>query len=343
MLEGSGLICAYILNGSGKAQPLTWDEIRAWKPEDGVLWVHVERNHTDTMAWLEHEAGIEEIVLDALLEEETRPRFTKHKNGLLLFLRGVNLAPGADPEDMVSVRFWIEEHRVISIRIKSNRKILAVTDVRNGLNEGTGPKNIGDLIVMIASGLFRRMDPVLNGMEERLDTIEENILTGEMGVLRHDIAHLRIRSTKLRRYVAPQREIMTGLCNIGMAWVTEEHKAYFRETYEQLARHVEALDLIRERATVIQDEVVNNMTERLNRNMFILSTLTALFLPLGFLTGLFGINIGGLPGVGDPYAFPIFMGLLILITATVLFLLKIYFFRERKKRQDAAAALHKGE
>lgn len=337
MLQGSGLICAHLLDGQGGSKLLNWEGVRAWKPGDGVLWVHLERNHTDSTAWLEHEAGIEDIVRYALQEDETRPRFTKHKHGLLLFLRGVNLAPGAEPEDMVSVRFWIEEHRVISVRIKSNRRVLAVTDVRKHLKEGTGPNNIGDLVVMVASSLFRRIEPVLNGMEEQLDTIEENILVKEMGILRHDIAHLRIRSTKLRRYIAPQREVMSGLCNVGMKWVTESHKAYFHENYEQLARYIDALDMIRERASVIQDEISNNMSERLNRNMFILSTLTALFLPLGFLTGLFGINIGGLPGVGDPYAFPIFMGLLVLITVIVLFVIKVYFFKEKKRHAMEAA------
>ena len=64
---------------------------------------------------------------------------------------------------------------------------------------------------------------------------------------------------------------------------------------------------------MISDEVTNILTERLNKNMYALSVVAAIFLPLGFLTGLLGINIGGIPGAENPQAFVVICGMLALV------------------------------
>lgn len=323
---GSGLVCSYLFDGAGKGKPCTWEDIRSWKPEDGVIWVHLERDFEDTKNWLYNEANIDRLAIDALVAEETRPRFTKHEDGMLLFLRGVNLLLGGDPEDMISIRIWIEDHRIISVRL---RRSMAIRDIREAIAAGKGPQDQGDFVVMISSFLFARMEPVLTGMEDNLDTIEQTVLTGDLENLRREIAHLRIRSTILKRYIAPQREVMLGLCNAHIHWVTNDHKSHLQENHEHLTRYVEALDMIRERATIIQDEISNTMSERLNKNMYLLSLLTAIFLPLGFMTGLFGINIGGLPGVNNPHAFLYFMLGLAMSTGVMVYLFWLYLARKK--------------
>ena len=65
------------------------------------------------------------------------------------------------------------------------------------------------------------------------------------------------------------------------------------------------------------------MTERMNQTMYIISVFTAIFLPLGLLTGLLGINVGGMPGVESPAAFWIVCGLLLVISAGLVLLLKM--------------------
>jgi len=103
-MSEEGLVAAYRLDGRGGGTPLDWDGIGAWQPGDGVLWVHLNRQFEDAQRWLRERSGLDEVVVEALLAEETRPRCVPMGNGVMLFLRGVNLNPGADPEDMVSIR-----------------------------------------------------------------------------------------------------------------------------------------------------------------------------------------------------------------------------------------------
>ncbi|MGB2009788.1 MAG: CorA family divalent cation transporter, partial [Cycloclasticus pugetii] len=82
------------------------------------------------------------------------------------------------------------------------------------------------------------------------------------------------------------------------------------------------LDTIRERAQIVKDELVTGLSDRLNKNMYMLSVVAAIFLPLGFLTGLLGINVGGIPGANNEAAFWIFMGILALIILAQVWLFK---------------------
>ena len=86
-----------------------------------------------------------------------------------------------------------------------------------------------------------------------------------------------------------------------------------REVGDRLVRHIEDLDAVRERAAVVQEELLSRMSEQMNSRMYVLSVVAAIFLPLGFLTGLLGINVGGIPGADYPLAFLMFIGMLVVV------------------------------
>jgi len=89
--------------------------------------------------------------------------------------------------------------------------------------------------------------------------------------------------------------------------------AHFRELADETTRYVEELDSIRERASVVQDEVLNRLTERQNRNSYVLTVVAAVMLPLSFVTSLFGVSVSGIPFAGDPNAFLVLLWILALI------------------------------
>ena len=107
--------------------------------------------------------------------------------------------------------------------------------------------------------------------------------------------------------------------------VSMEEKIQLRETTDHLTRFIEDLDSVKDRAVVCQEEVNNNLTEQMNNRMFVLSIVAAIFLPLGFLTGLLGINVGGIPGADYNNAFVIFILILIVVVVA-----QVWIFRKKK-------------
>lgn len=308
------LIYSYLLDGNGGGTLMTTKDIDEWKPRDGILWVHLDYSAEGAEQWLTQHSGLPEVCAQALLHEETRPRATAVAGGILMSLRGVNLNPSANAEDMVSVRVFADANRIISTR---HRRLLSVSDIVTELDEDRGPKDTGEFLQSLVKGLTERMEGTIDAIEERTDELEDIVISGGKNGLRSELSAVRREAIMLRRYLAPQREALAKLSGEQQAkWLTEAHRIGLRETSDHLLRLLENLDSARDRAAVVQEELVNHMSEQMNQRMYVLSLVAAIFLPLGFLTGLLGINVGGIPGADNSTAFYWFIAILSGLTAT---------------------------
>ncbi|MFZ4126281.1 MAG: CorA family divalent cation transporter, partial [Rickettsiales bacterium] len=86
-------------------------------------------------------------------------------------------------------------------------------------------------------------------------------------------------------------------------WLHIADKRLLQECYDRMTRYVEDLDAVRDRAQIVHDELVFSLNDKLNKNTFLLSTISAIFLPLTFFTGLLGMNVRGIPIADNPMAF----------------------------------------
>lgn len=317
------ILFSYAFDGKGGGTPLYGDAICQRLKDDALAWVHLDANHPNTRNWLEDNiAYLDPFIIEALLDDATRPRLTQIGDGALIFLRGVNLNENADPEDMVTIRLWIDAHRIISMR---RRKLKAAVDIKEKLKKNKGPKDAGEFIGMLAEQLFDRMEPVLGELDDTTDDIEEKILESTDSSLREAIVDVRKQAITFRRYMAPQREAIGQLRMADLSWLSDINRRHLQESYNQVTRYVEDLDAIRERSQIVKDELANILADKLNKNMYVLSVIAAIFLPLGFLTGLLGINVGGIPGAENTDAFAVFCGIL-----AVLVLLQVALFKKFK-------------
>jgi zinc transporter len=165
----------------------------------------------------------------------------------------------------------------------------------------------------------------VDNLEEELDSLEEDLIEGSVKELRPRLSGLRRQAVTLRRYLAPQRDVLARLSLESIPWIKDAHRARFRETADRTTRYVEDLDATRERAAVTQEELTAKLQDRMNRNMYVLSLVAAIFLPLGFLTGLLGINVGGIPGSESQIAFVIVCAFLVIIAVAEF---SLFYFRK---------------
>jgi len=300
MSEQGGLIYAAVLDGKGNGREIGWAEIENWTADQGLLWVHLDRTGAQVQNWLTQHSEIDPVICQTLLQEGARPRILTVGEAMLVILRGVNLNPGADPEDMVGVRIWLERDRIITLRY---RRLMAVNDIRESVAAGQGPKSSGEFLLRLSDGLIGRMGPVIAELDDRVDQLEEEVLTAQSAALRARLGAIRREAIALRRYLAPQRDVMSRLPMEQVSWLEAAQKAHLREIADRTLRYVEDLDAARERAAVTQDELNNRLADQMNKTMYVLTVVAAILLPPGLITGLFGINVGGMPGVENPWAF----------------------------------------
>ena len=255
-----------------------------------------------TFLRLESSAGILLVLatIAALLAGETRPRSAFNEQGLLIVLRGVNTNPGADPEDMVSVRIWIDAKRIISSR---RRKLLSIQDVRESLKSGDGPTSSGNFLGVVVERLADRIGDFVDAIEERMDAAEEEIASGRSLDFRQRLSASRRQIAHVRRFLAPQRDALDRLNRQSCEWLTEPDAHSLRQESDRITRYLEDLDLAKERAIVLQEELLSQIAQEQNSRMYVLSVVAAIFLPLTFVTGLLGMNVGGLPGLESKLGF----------------------------------------
>ncbi|MDG2004011.1 MAG: zinc transporter ZntB [Novosphingobium sp.] len=317
-----GLLFGCLLDGLGGAQLCNWQEIENLPPEGSRLWIHLDNASNRAERWLRKHSGIPEAVVSALLAKESRPRSMRVGEGLLAIMRGINLNPGADPEDMVAIRMWVEKDWLITVR---HERLMTPRDVLSDLiADRRGAESIPALFVALSERLSLRMNDMIIKLEDRLGELEERVETETPSALRSKLAKLRQECVSLRRYLSPQREALANLQYDMPDWLGDTERMGLRETTDRTMRYLEDLDAARDRTMVVLDELANKMAERMNETMYSLSIVAAIFLPLGFITGLLGINVGGMPGVDSEMAFWITCGLIgVLVVIEVLILRRL--------------------
>lgn len=309
--------CAFFFDGKGHATEIDITESQLI-PKQGFTWAHLVQSDPQTADWMAT-TKLPPIILAALTAEETRPRCTPHGDGAVVILRGVNLNEGARAEDMISIRLWVTKTSVVSYAL---RPLMAVEDLKTATLGPNPARSTGELISRLTRRLADRAEPTVAELNEELDAVEETLLSDSALPDRTALSEIRRTAITLRRYMLPQRDALTTLLIQDFSWLSQSDLTHLREATDRITLLAEELDTIRDRAQLVQEQILDKRSEAMNRQLFILSAVAAIFLPLGLITGLLGINVGGIPGVENPNAFWIVCAALVGLTGVLIWLFR---------------------
>jgi zinc transporter len=322
--EQPGLRFACVLDGRGGCYDLGWDQLGSWRPQQGVLWVHLERDDEHAQRWVREQSGIDPIVAEALLAEDTRPRIDDYDDSLLAVLRGVNRGDEDRKLDLVPIHLWVDAHRLISLRDRDHF-LMALRHIREALVAGKGPKNTGELFSSIAEKIVAYLEPTIAELEDDADELDDTLLERDSLQCRQALSEMRRQSIHLRRYLAPQREALFRLQVEDATWLSKRDKIRMREVTDKLLRYLENLDSIRDRATILHEDLAAQIAEQQARATNRLTLVTAILLPPSLIAGLLGSNVEGIPFHDQPWAF---YG--VIATIVLMFPLEIWVLRRLK-------------
>ncbi len=296
------LLFGRVLDGHGGGRPVEWEEARNWSPAASgeVLWLHLCRNRSGVQGWLEERLGIPEPTAELLVSDATRPRAFRENETLVATLRGINFNPGAQPEDMISMQVWSDGHRLITLRrhpLQTPREVVALLD------RGQGPPDAGATITLLAELLITRMSQSIVDMNHALDDLEELDPEEHAEDMLKRISVIRRNCLGLKRHMGPQHEALEQISRDAPAWFEDHDRREIAESIARLRRYLDDIDISKESALVLQDELRARSLASSEHATYMLTIVAGIFLPLSFLTGLLGINVGGMPGMDDPRAF----------------------------------------
>ena len=317
---------AHVLAGPERGRGLDDATLREALEAETLGWVHLDGTHPDAADWItEHLDYLDPQAIEALLDPASRPRLTALGDGLMIILRVMNSNVGEDPEDMVSLRVWIDAQRIVTVSL---RRVGVIERLDAVLKAGDGPRTAGEFLVVLIEDIVGRIAGFQAGLDTDAEALEDQIVGEEGDDLRAAVAALRLKLIAARRFLAPQREVINGIAASRVPFVDDETRREIEEEAQKMTRIVEDLDELREQANVLREDLSGQLSDRLNRNMFAVSVVSVIFLPLGFLTGLFGVNLAGMPGATNRWAFTVLtLALAALVAVLVLLLRRLRWIR----------------
>lgn len=315
------LLFARVLDGKGGGQIIGWEELASWKParQGEVLWAHLCRDCDGVSDWLQATLGIPEPTAELLTSDATRPRAFREGETLVATLRGINFNPGAEPEDMVSMQLWSDGARVFTLRrrpLQSPREALAEIDA------GKGPRDAGALVTTLVDQIIARVDLVIIDLNDQIDACESHERGRNSDELIEQIAAIRHGCLSLKRHMGPMHVALEGISRDAPPWFEEHDRRKMAEAIHRLRRDLDDIDASKESAVVMLDDLRARAAAGSQRTTYVLTIVATIFMPLTFLTGLLGSNIGGIPGNQDPRAFWIATGICAAIVAVQLVLFR---------------------
>ena len=310
----------HITEGSAVAVPVP----EALAGACGFTWVHLASHDDAAQAWLRDVAGLQPYVVEALTATETRPRCEPVGDGAFVNLRGRSKVELDTSDLLASVRIWAEKGRVFSL----NRKpMFAVTAVREEVERGR-IHDPGDLITAFATAITQDLDPEVADLGDRLDDCEEALDANKVFELRRAVTTVRVEAIGYRRFVNPQRQALERLASMPGDWLGDDDRLHLSAAADRAARMAEELEAIRERATLMHEALTDLRAEQIDSRSLVISIVAMVFLPLTFLTGLYGMNVEGLPFAQRPWAFDAIAGVCLVIAAGVIgYFVRSHWFR----------------
>ncbi len=178
-----GRVYALLLDRKGGGREISWQQVRAWTPDEGILWLVGHPAGEETQRWLRLE------------------QYQSHKGqGLFLSLRGGGLGQEPQPE-LQCANLWADANRLIVLRPAA---VQAFSAIRADLKNRQGPTSMGELLAEVIYAWILRIEQILHGIDRDVDDMEDHILMDPDADLQQDLTALRQRMIHLGRHLTPQ-------------------------------------------------------------------------------------------------------------------------------------------
>ena len=164
------------------------------------------------------------------------------------------------------------------------------------------------LMYCLLDEIVDRLFPLLVELGDELEKLDEMVMNDPDAQQMRAIHEHKREMMMLRREVWPMREMLQSLRSSDQTVISQTTRMYIRDVYDHCIHIVDMMETFRDAITSILDIHMNMMSNRMNEVMKVLTIIATIFIPLSFLSGVFGMNFNNsLPGQENAWAFTIFV------------------------------------
>jgi magnesium transporter len=253
------------------------------------------------------------------------PKIEAYDGYLYVILHGIDVRPGKQSLLTHDVDFFIGQTYLVTVHDGHSRSVSGMQEnvIKNQKIMAEGPVALFHRIVDTMIDHYR---PEVDELEDKIDTLEKSVFDRPEPKLIRQILDLKRDISRLRRVITPQRDVIARLARRDFVDISTDLSFRFRDVYDHIVRIADDTTIFQDRISGILDAHLTNVSNRLNEVMKVLTVVSTIFMPLTFLSGLWGMNIGlpHFPG-GEAAQFWWLFGIMI----TVVVLMLALFRRKR--------------
>ena len=316
--DANGLICGFRFRAGQAAEAIespAGAAAIASAPLDGsFVWLHFNLAHAAAESWLRARSGLDESFYEALHEGSRSTRIERVIDTLFAVLNDVTFDFAFEASDVATLWISARPHVVITARRSPLR---SVDRLRAAVKRGEPLNSAAALLDHLLRDQADELQRIARKASDRVDEIEDALLAGRTEKLNAELAQLRRMSVRLQRLLAPEPGAFFRMLSNPPPWVAADDRQRLQQASEEFSVVLRDIGALQERIKLLQDESAARVAEENNRSLFILTMVTVLALPINLVSGLLGMNVGGVPFNQHPLGFWLVLALIAVTTAAI--------------------------
>lgn len=303
--------------------PASLEECFAIHRPETVTWIHMSGLHQPgVVEALGKHFNIHPLVLEDILNADHRPKIEDYEECLFLVIKNVSRQPDSREIDVEQISVVVGDNFVISFQ-ESDRDIFEPVKKRIRNRMGRIRRRGADylaytLVDTVIDGYFH----VLEDVEETIEAIEDTLISETDGDTLEAIHRLKREILFLRKNILPLWDITNRLEKEDTPFIDESTRIYIRDLNDHMTQIRETVEIFREMTTGLLDLYHSGVSNRMNEVMKVLTIISTIFIPLGFIAGIYGMNFKYMPELELKWGYAAVWCLILVVGVSMLVLFK---------------------
>lgn len=320
-MSGSLKVRAARLEDGGRCREIDLDEaVRAVRDPGKPVWVDIVVDDDDAAAreLLERKMGFHELAVEDALSDRERPALQEYDS--TIFLVVPTALSEEDRERYVEIGFFLSPYALVTVSREST-PVLDRTYERWSTRPGHLAHSVANVLHAIVDDIVDGYFLVIDEVEDRVESLSDSLFEGKEGQLA-EIVRMKRRLMKLRRVIAPVRDVMNSLLRRDLEAIPDEARRYFQDVMDHVLRIGETVDSFRDALTSMVDIHLSNVSNNLNKIVQRMTVVATVLATMTLVAGVYGMNFDHMPELHWRYGYPFSIALMFGSGAVVLLVFK---------------------
>jgi magnesium transporter len=302
------------------------EECFDFKDTSTVTWINIDGLHdVDVIAKLGKCFEIHPLVLEDILNTDHRPKLEDFENHIFFVLKMLYIDEKSKEIHSEQVSFILGKNFVLSFQESVGDVFHSIRErIRNG--KGRIRKMGADyLLYILFDAIVDNYFNILERIGERVESMDEDLISNPTPTTLQEIYHLKREMIYLRKSVWPLREVISSLLRDESRLIKKDTHIFIRDLYDHTIQVIDTIETFRDMVSGMVDMYMSSMSNKTNEVMKVLTIFAAIFIPLTFIAGIYGMNFEYMPELSIPLAYPLVWVVIIIVSITL-----ILYFKHRK-------------